>query len=114
MRYPLSLLAVALAAGSSRVLATDSQCFGSVSQGRIEHSVALPSEGANFTAYSKLAVMLGRTQVHTKVAEIISASYAALQHSSPANLYVYGETGWPSGGPFWPHRTSPVKVIELC
>ena len=29
----------------------------------------------------------------------------ALAISSPGTRYVYGETGWPSGGRFRPHRT---------
>lgn len=32
-------------------------------------------------------------------------AYAALAVSHPRTRFVYGETGWPWGGPFWPHRT---------
>jgi penicillin-insensitive murein DD-endopeptidase len=86
-------------------LAAQSQCYGTVSAGRIEHSVKLPLKGANFVAYSALAATAGRTHVHALVADIVVASYAALQTSRPATTYVYGETGWPSGGRFRPHRT---------
>jgi penicillin-insensitive murein endopeptidase len=85
--------------------ATDSQCFGAVHNGRIEGSVKLPLSGANYTAYSTVAAAAGRTYVHSKVAAIVADTYAALAAQSPATLYVYGETGWPSGGRFQPHRT---------
>lgn len=39
------------------------------------------------------------------MAELIVASYAALQASIPGVHYVYGETGWAAGGSFKPHRT---------
>jgi len=83
----------------------ESQCFGSVSNGRIEGSVSLPSDGANFVAYSSLAASLGRTHVHSKVAEVVLRAYAALGKESPSTRFVFGETGWPSGGRFRPHKT---------
>ncbi len=58
--------------------AAESQCYGSVSNGRIEGSVKLPLSGANFSAYSTLAATAGRTHVHSKVAAIVEASYNAL------------------------------------
>jgi penicillin-insensitive murein endopeptidase len=94
-----------LVAFTSSASAADSQCFGSVSNGRIEGSVALPTDGANFTPYSRLGVTLGRTHVHAKVAKIVAEAYAALARQSPEVHYVYGETGWPSGGRFRPHRS---------
>jgi penicillin-insensitive murein DD-endopeptidase len=99
------LIAAMLPTLSVQALAADSQCFGTVSKGRIEGSVKLPTSGPNFTAYSSLAATAGRTHVHAKVADIITASYAALYTASPSTTYVYGETGWPSGGRFRPHRT---------
>ena len=106
MKKPVSLIAAVLTVLSAQApAATESQCFGTVSKGRIEGSVKLPTSGPNFTAYSSLAATAGRTHVHAKVADIITASYVALQTSSPATTYVYGETGWPSGGRFRPHRT---------
>ena len=105
MKKPASLLAAVLTVLSAQALAADSQCFGTVSKGRIEGSVKLPTSGPNFTAYSSLAATAGRTHVHAKVAAIITAAYAALQAASPSTTYVYGETGWPSGGRFRPHRT---------
>lgn len=85
--------------------AAESQCHGTVSKGRVEDSVKLPVSGANFSAYSTLAATAGRTHVHSKVAAILEASYKALASTRPGTHYVYGETGWPSGGRFRPHRT---------
>jgi penicillin-insensitive murein endopeptidase len=68
-------------------------------------SVKLPTSGPNFAAYSTLAATLGRTHVHSTVAEIITVAYSALQVENPSTTYVYGETRWPSGGRFRPHRT---------
>ena len=83
----------------------DSQCFGTVGKGRIDGSVKLPLNGPNFSAYSSLAAAMQRTHVHTKVAQVVTRSFAALHRRFPSTVYVYGETGWPSGGPFRPHRT---------
>lgn len=87
------------------VAASPSQCYGTVAHGRIEHSVKLPAGGANFSAYSTLAAAAGRTFVHDKVAAIIAASYRNLATAYPHTRYVYGETGWRSGGRLRPHRT---------
>lgn len=95
----LTLFVVSLA------VAGESQCYGTVSNGRIENSVKLPASGPNFSAYSSLAAAAGRTHVHSRVASVIAASYRALHVASPSTVYVYGETGWPSGGRFRPHRT---------
>lgn len=90
---------------SSPAVAAGSTCFGTVSQGRIENSVALPSSGPNFSAYSSLGARLGRTHVHSAVRDVVVAAYAALERSAPGIAFVYGETGWPSGGRIRPHRT---------
>ena len=86
-------------------LAQESQCYGTVANGRIEGSVKLPQQGPNFSAYSSLAATVGRTYVHSRVAGIIEASYKALAAAHPDKKYVYGETGWAAGGRFRPHRT---------
>jgi len=99
------LLALTLATLCAATHAADSQCFGTVNRGHIERSVALPTSGPNFNAYSNLGVSAGRTHVHTKVSEIIVAAYAALAAETPDVTYVYGETGWPSGGRIRPHRS---------
>jgi len=87
------------------LIAGESQCFGTVSNGRIEGTVKLPTSGPNFGAYSSLAAAVGRTHVHSVVAETIISAYSALEAQHPSKTYVYGETGWPSGGSFRPHRT---------
>lgn len=86
-------------------LAAPSQCRGTVSKGSIANAVKLPLDGPNFSAYSKVAAGAGRTYVHSTVADIVVASYAALQTAAPGTVHVYGETGLASGGRFRPHRT---------
>lgn len=86
-------------------LAAESTCYGTVSKGRLEDGVSLPSKGTNFSSYSSAAATLGRTYVHSKVREIVVATYAALEKAAPGKVFVYGETGWASGGWFRPHRT---------
>ena len=100
------LAAIALFIGiSGAAYPAKSTCFGTVNNGRIENSVQLPGKGKNFTAYSSLGVILGRTYVHSKVSGIVLAAYGALEQSSPEKVFVYGETGWSSGGRFRPHRS---------
>lgn len=85
--------------------AQESQCFGTVSKGRIEHSVQLPLKGSNYQAYSELAAAAGRTYVHGVIAGVLQDSYRALSQSSPDSRFVYGETGLAQGGTFKPHKT---------
>lgn len=85
--------------------ATESTCFGTVSNGRLENGVALPRSGKNFSAYSSMGAAAGRTYVHSKVRDIVVAAYEALGKSMPDKVFVYGETGWASGGRIRPHRT---------
>lgn len=104
--WHLRVLAILLALlGPLAARAADSQCYGTVSHGRIEGSVKLPLSGTNFSVYSTLAATVGRTHVHSTVAVILEKSYQALAVALPQAHYVYGETGWPSGGRFRPHRT---------
>jgi penicillin-insensitive murein DD-endopeptidase len=100
----LSLLAV-LACTPWIADASTSQCYGSISNGRIENAVQLPLEGPNFLSYSNLGATLGRTYVHGAVNEIIVSAFAELNKTNPKTVFVYGETGWKSGGRFRPHRT---------
>jgi penicillin-insensitive murein DD-endopeptidase len=104
MRIVMASLIVALALASP-VAAAESQCFGTVNKGRIEGSVKLPVSGTNFVAYNSLGAAAGRTHVHSKVAEIVEAAYAAIAVADPSLTFVYGETGWPSGGRMRPHRS---------
>lgn len=85
--------------------AVESICFGKVSNGKLENGMQLPAQGENFEAYSWIGVKLGRTNVHSKVAQIVIAAYGQLNQSAPGKKFMYGETGWVSGGRFRPHRT---------
>lgn len=85
--------------------AKQSTCHGSTHQGRLENGVRLPLWGPNFQSYSLVASLLGRTYVHSSVREVMVAAYQALEESAPEKVYVYGETGWRSGGRFSPHKT---------
>jgi len=98
-------LILLLLSSYSSLLMAESTCYGAVSDGRLEKAVSLPSKGANYSSYSSLAGPLGRTYLHSKVQEIVLATYAALEKTAPTKMFVYGETGWASGGRFRPHRT---------
>jgi penicillin-insensitive murein endopeptidase len=95
---------VLVVADASRA-AVESTCHGTAANGSLENGVKLPEQGRNFTAYRGLAGSVGRTWVHSRVAEILAQSYAALERTAPGKLFVYGETGFASGGRFRPHRT---------
>ena len=78
---------------------------GTTSEGSLEYGKRLPTSGENFHAYSRLGALLGRNSVHSTVQGIVLAAYDSLAVIHPEVEFVYGETGWPSGGPFAPHRT---------
>lgn len=101
----LCLLALAAACAASGSAAAESTCYGTVARGRIEGAVQLPEQGPNFQAYSGLGVALGRTFAHSTVVRILLRAYEETQRVLPSTTFVYGETGWRSGGPFRPHRT---------
>ncbi len=83
----------------------ESVCYGTTSKGKLKNGCKLPSDGDNFRAYSRLGSTLGRTYVHCKVVEVLLAAYEELNQSHPKKVFVYGETGWASGGNFKPHKT---------
>jgi penicillin-insensitive murein endopeptidase len=102
----LAVFTALLAFGASgQAVAGESTCFGTVSNGRLEDGVRLPLSGPNFSSYSSLAANVGRTYVHSKVHDVVLAAYSALEKSAPRKVFVYGETGWASGGRIRPHRT---------
>jgi penicillin-insensitive murein DD-endopeptidase len=121
MHSPLQI-AIALTLMPMATMAQDSTCFGTVSNGRLENGIKLPISGKNFSSYSSTASIAGRTYVHSQVARVIEDSYKNLEKALPKNVFVYGETGWSSGGRFRPHRTHqnglsvdffvPVKNID--
>ncbi len=102
VRAAVFLVALCLLCGTA---AAASQCYGSVGKGRLEDGVKLPLKGDNFSVYSVMAATAGRTHLHATAAAIVTDAYASLHASSPGVHYVYGETGLPSGGRFYPHRT---------
>lgn len=82
-----------------------SQCYGTHERGALREGCKLPASGANFTAYSPLGVTAGRTYVHCAVATVLAEAYAEVARTHPQLRFVYGETGFASGGPFEPHKT---------
>ena len=73
--------------------------------GRLEHGKRLPSAGPNYRTYSRLGSLFGRTAVHGAVRRTLLDAFGRLARSHPDRRFVYGETGWPSGGRIRPHRT---------
>jgi penicillin-insensitive murein endopeptidase len=92
-------------AAAGNATGTDSTCYGTTSKGKLENSCKLPYVGDNFKAYSRLGSLIGRTYVHCQVAEVVQAAYEDLKSRYPDKVFVYGETGWSSGGSFKPHKT---------
>jgi len=82
-----------------------STCYGSPANGHLKSGKALPEKGGNFEPFSMLAVMLGRTYVHSTVKEIVMEAYEEVAKQLPDKRFVYGETGWEDGGKFAPHKT---------
>lgn len=113
MRFALlgivTLLAGWVSFGNDVTLALESSAtsrsIGTPSHGRLEHGKRLPTRGPNFRAYSRLGTALGRNSVHSRVRASVLATYAEMVTRAPGTSFVYGETGWPSGGRFRPHRT---------
>lgn len=81
-----------------------SESIGATNGGRLVYGKRMPTQGPGFVSYSRLGAALGRTAVHSQVRDALLASYAAA-HAERGVVYVLGETGWPSGGRFRPHRT---------
>ena len=90
---------------STNAFSSQSTCYGTTSDGRLENGQELPASGANFESYSIVARMAGRTYVHSAVETIIINSYKALETDQPDKVYKYAETGFKEGGKFSPHKT---------
>ena len=73
--------------------------------GRLENGCRLPASGENFSSYSVLGRLLGRTYVHCTVAAIVEDAYRELARTHAGKRFVYGETGFASGGEIKPHKT---------
>lgn len=91
--------------GATAAAKDSSTCFGTTSDGRLENGWKLPASGPNFSAYSALGRVLGRTYVHSKVHAVVLDAYAKLATTNPDTVFVYGETGFSDGGQFKPHKT---------
>jgi penicillin-insensitive murein endopeptidase len=78
---------------------------GTPGRGSLRDGKRLPSNGPNFRAYSRLGALLGRNSVHATIRTVVLEAYAEVAKKDPALRFVYGETGWPTGGRFSPHRT---------
>ncbi len=101
----LLILTCVVASSSAGSALRASVCHGNSSNGRLEHGRSLPLRGPNFHAYSTLGWSLGRAFLHDQAQMIVVDAYAALHRAMPERVFVYGETGWASGGRFRPHKT---------
>lgn len=104
---PLLFLLILAAGGPSPARADrePSVCHGTPSHGSLENGWKLPRKGSNFLSYSWLGPLLGRTYVHSTVHAIVLDTYKALFESSPELVFVYGETGYRTGGALEFHKT---------
>lgn len=98
----LVLLWLLVSAGTK---ATNSTCYGTTSDGRLEGGVVLPLAGENFEVYSVVGAGLGRTFVHSEVKKVVLGAYDTLNQSLPLKKFKYAETGFQAGGKFSPHKT---------
>lgn len=87
------------------VYASESVCYGTTGNGRLEDGVKLPSSGDNFESYGTIPELAGRTYVHSKVRDTLVDAYAFLEKKIPGKVYKYAETGFAEGGKFEPHKT---------
>jgi len=102
MKICLILFAMPL---SMAVVAADSTCYGTTSDGRLENGVKLPGSGANYVSYGSVPDLVGRTYVHSKVRDVIVDAYHRLEREAPDKVFKYAETGFKEGGQFKPHKT---------
>lgn len=91
--------------GRPGAAAETSVCRGTTAHGALENGCRLPADGPNFTSYSFLGRVLGRTYVHCTVEQIVLAAYEEMAETHPDVELVYGETGLAEGGSFEPHKT---------
>jgi penicillin-insensitive murein endopeptidase len=101
----LTCLLLLLALGGDDGHAQESVCYGTTAKGRLEHGVQLPLAGKNFKAYSRVLAGVGRTYLHSRVQAVVVSAYGKLETLQPQKTFVYGETGWATGGRFKPHKT---------
>lgn len=102
MNYKVLLLSLIFPAS---VMAQESTCYGTTSNGSLKGGVQLPSDGNNYESYSSIAEAAGRTYVHSVVRDIIVSAYKDLETEQPDKVFKYAETGFQEGGQFKPHKT---------
>lgn len=85
--------------------ALPSASVGTRSSGHLRNGHRLPTEGWNFTTYSYLGSTIGRTAVHDRVRDALVDAWSELAETHPDVVWQYGETAWPHGGDFFPHKT---------
>lgn len=78
---------------------------GTVSKGYLENGKRIDFQGDNFTTYSFLGYLAGRTYTHGKVKKMLLDTYKQCAKVLPDITFVLGETSWRKGGSFLPHRT---------
>ncbi|WP_211209398.1 hypothetical protein [Thiofilum flexile] len=81
--WTISFVISGLLFTSLTTVRAESTCYGTPSHGRLEEGEQIPESGSNFTPYSSLGVMLGRTYAHAKVVNAIATAYQMLQTSAP-------------------------------
>jgi penicillin-insensitive murein endopeptidase len=101
----LAISLLIFSADANPAPAAESVCYGTTAKGRLEKGVQLPFAGKNFTTYSRVLAGVGRTYVHSRVRTVMLNAYADLSQTHPDKRFVYGETGWATGGRFKPHKT---------
>lgn len=84
---------------------TPSNVVGTVAHGHIEHAHVIPPWGPGYVAYSFLGSALGRQYVDGRVRDALLATFVERSRAEGQQRFVMGETGWPGGGRFRPHRS---------
>jgi penicillin-insensitive murein DD-endopeptidase len=111
----LLLLVAGMFYGNDLALAFESpaasRSVGAAGRGRLVHGKRLPTSGPNYRVYSRLGAALGRNSVHSKVRAAVLEAYVMAGRAVPDARFIYGETGWPSGGRFWPHRSHQNGLV---
>lgn len=73
--------------------------------GKLSNGKRVNFRGNNFTSYSYLGYLFGRTYANNKVKKTILDAYKITEESCPDITFVLGEIGFKKGGIFLPHRT---------
>lgn len=84
---------------------TESTSKGTVANGSIFNAKRVNYRGDNFSTYSYICYLAGRTFAHSKVRKTILEAYKSCEKSCPDTHFILGEIGSRHGGRFLPHRT---------